>query len=61
MRKPIQILIFPFYKEKKRYLYAIFKRRDLKFWQGISGGTEGKDREDGAQADKPRLFGEVSP
>ncbi len=43
MRKPIQILIFPFYKEKKRYLYAIFKRRDLKFWQGISGGTEGKE------------------
>ncbi|HRU21005.1 MAG TPA: NUDIX domain-containing protein [Candidatus Paceibacterota bacterium] len=31
------------YKEKNRYLYAIFKRRDLKFWQRISGGTEGKE------------------
>jgi len=43
MRKPIQVLIFPFYKEKNCYLYAIFKRRDLKFWQGISGGVENKE------------------
>jgi len=40
MRKPAQVLIFQFYKEKNKYLYAVFKRRDLKFWQGISGGLE---------------------
>lgn len=40
MRKPVQVLIFQFYKEKNKYLYAIFKRRDFKFWQGISGGLE---------------------
>lgn len=40
MRAPYQTLIFPFIKEKDKYLYAIFKRRDLKFWQGVSGGGE---------------------
>lgn len=43
MRKPVQVLIFQFYKEKNKYLYAIFKRRDFKFWQGISGGLENNE------------------
>ncbi|MBU4350869.1 NUDIX pyrophosphatase [Candidatus Parcubacteria bacterium] len=42
-RLPYQVLVFPYLKEKGSYLYAIFKRRDLKFWQGISGGGEGNE------------------
>lgn len=41
MRQPYQVLIFPYIKTGRGYFYAIFKRKDLKFWQGISGGGEG--------------------
>lgn len=57
MRKPIQILVFLFYKEKNKYLYAIFKRRDFKFWQGISGGLE--DDETLLKAAKREIFEET--
>ena len=40
MRKPYQILVFPFKKEEKEYKFAIFYREDLKVWQGIAGGVE---------------------
>ena len=42
-RLPYQVLVFPYFKKRGNYLYAIFKRRDLKFWQGISGGGEGNE------------------
>lgn len=48
MRAPYQILIFPFIKEKGAYYYAIFKRKDLKIWQGIAGGGENKETPDEA-------------
>ncbi len=57
MRAPFQVLIFPFISEKRGYLYAIFKRRDLKFWQGISGG--GEDKETPAQAARREVFEET--
>jgi len=40
MRSPYQILIFPFYRQDNELLYALFKRNDLKAWQGIAGGGE---------------------
>lgn len=43
MRKPYQVLVFPYIKTNKGYFYAIFERKDLKFWQGISGGGEDKE------------------
>lgn len=43
MRLPYQVLVFPFIKEKGKYYYAIFKRKDLNIWQGIAGGGEGKE------------------
>jgi len=41
-RAPFQVLVFPFFKNKQSgtILYAIFRRSDLNFWQGISGGGE---------------------
>jgi|GEM_PF-129565 len=42
-RAPYQVLIFPFIKERDKIFYAIFKRSDLNFWQGISGGGEGNE------------------
>ncbi len=40
MRASFQVLAFPFIKEGDKYLYAIFKRKDLSVWQAISGGGE---------------------
>lgn len=57
MRAPFQVLIFPFVKNKEDYLYAIFKRKDLGFWQGISGG--GEDAETPIEAAKRELFEET--
>jgi dihydroneopterin triphosphate diphosphatase len=40
-RSPYQILVIPFYKQKDgNVLYALFKREDMKVWQGIAGGGE---------------------
>lgn len=44
-------------KTGKGYVYAIFKRKDLKFWQGISGG--GEDRETPVQTAKREAFEEA--
>jgi len=57
MRAPFQVLIFPFINERNNYLYAIFKRKDLKFWQGISGGGEGNEIP--LQAAKREVFEET--
>ena len=40
MRSPYQILVFPFYRQNNELLYALFKRSELKVWQGIAGGGE---------------------
>jgi dATP pyrophosphohydrolase len=40
-RAPFQILVFPFRKsEKGNFEFAIFKRSDMVYWQGIAGGGE---------------------
>ncbi|MBU0547039.1 MAG: NUDIX pyrophosphatase [Patescibacteria group bacterium] len=57
MRKPYQVLIFPYIKTGRGYLYAIFKRKDLKFWQGISGG--GENNETPIKAAKREVFEEA--
>ena len=43
-RKPINVLIFPYFIDKNNKIkFAIFKRADMKIWQGISGGVEGEE------------------
>ena len=45
MRRPHQILAFPYKKENDKYIYCIFQRSDLKgTWQGIAGGVEDFDK-----------------
>ena len=40
-RQPVNVLVFPFRKnENGEYEYAILKRADMGFWQGVSGGLE---------------------
>lgn len=43
MRQPYQVIVLPYVKTHKGYLYAIFRRKDLNFWQAISGGGEGNE------------------
>jgi len=44
-RAPFQILVFPFIKTTERRLeYAIFKRADAEYWQGIAGGGEDNEK-----------------
>ncbi len=57
MRAPYQVIVFPYVKTGKGYLYALFKRRDLKFWQAISGG--GENRETPVQTAKREAFEEA--
>lgn len=43
-RQPINILAFPYFvNDEKKIEYAIFKRADCGFWQGISGGVESEE------------------
>jgi len=44
IRAPYQVLIFPFIKERGEFYYAIFKRKDMSIWQGISGGGEENEK-----------------
>ena len=38
-RSPFQVLVFPYrFPPGGGVEYAVFKRADLGFWQGISGG-----------------------
>jgi dATP pyrophosphohydrolase len=40
-RAPMQILVLPFRKNKNSKIeFAVFKRADEAFWQGIAGGAE---------------------
>ena len=43
MRKPIQVLVLPYKYENEKIYYLIFKRSDLKVWQGIAGGVEANE------------------
>ena len=43
MRAKFQVLVLPFRKNKKNIEYCIFKREDMKVWQGVAGGGEGKE------------------
>lgn len=43
MRQPYQVLVIPYRKRNDSFEYAIFKRRDMGFWQWISGGGEDFD------------------
>ena len=57
-RLPFQILVFPYRVSttKGRIEYALFKRKDLNFWQGIAGG--GEENETPLQAAKREVLEE---
>lgn len=41
MRAPFQVLVFPYRRrDDGTYVFAVFRRADLGFWQGIAGGGE---------------------
>jgi dATP pyrophosphohydrolase len=41
MRSPLQILVLPFRKNSNgEFEFAVFRRTDAGFWQGIAGGGE---------------------
>ena len=60
MRKQIQILVFPYRKNKKLKCiqYCLFLREDLGVWQGIAGGVE--DNETIEQSARREMFEESS-
>lgn len=39
-RIPAQVLVFPYYFNGISFEYCLFKRKDLKVWQGVAGGVE---------------------
>ncbi len=57
MRGPYQVIVIPYTKTGKGYHYAVFRRRDLRFWQAISGG--GENKETPVQAAKREAFEEA--
>jgi len=42
-RAPFQVLIFPFHRTDSNLEYAIFRRADAGYWQGVAGGGEGEE------------------
>ena len=42
-RAPFQVLVLPFRLVQSRIEYAVFKRADAGWWQGIAGGGEGAE------------------
>ena len=61
-RAPFQVLVFPYrFASNGDIDYAIFKRADLEFWQGIAGG--GEEGETPLEAAKREAYeeGGVSP
>ena len=58
MRLPKQVLIIPYRIKDKNVQFCIFKRKDLEFWQWISGGVEDFD-ENLYAADKREIFEET--
>lgn len=43
MRAPYNVLVLPYTIEKGDISYCIFKRRNLSFWQFLSGGGENRE------------------
>ena len=43
LRAPFQVLIFPYIIENNSIRYALFKRSDTEYWQGLAGGGEGNE------------------
>ncbi len=39
-RAPFQVLVLPFRRRASELEYALFRRADLGYWQGIAGGGE---------------------
>ncbi len=58
MRRPINVLVFPYYKDKENIIkYAVFRRTDSDMIQAISGGVE--DDETLLEAAKRESFEEA--
>ena len=58
MRLPKQVLIIPYRINNKNIEYLMFKRKDFKCWQWISGGVEDFDK-DVFEAAKREFFEET--
>ena len=57
-RAPFQVLIYPYRRiHEDGFEYAVFKRADEGFWQGISGG--GEDGESPLEAARREAFEEA--
>jgi dihydroneopterin triphosphate diphosphatase len=39
-RAPFQVLVFPYRREGNDFVYALFRREDAGYWQGVAGGGE---------------------
>ncbi|MET3728351.1 dATP pyrophosphohydrolase [Fictibacillus halophilus] len=57
MRAPYQVLVIPFILKEHRVEYAILKRSDMNYWQGIAGG--GEKGENPEQAARREAFEET--
>jgi len=57
LRAPFQILVFPFIRKENNIKYAIFKRTESDYWQGIAGG--GEDAESFLDAARRECFEEA--
>ncbi len=58
-RAPFQVLVLPFRRTRNQdFEYAIFKRTDGSYWQGIAGG--GEDDESPPQTARREAFEEAS-
>jgi len=57
LRAPYQVLVFPYTIKDNLIEFAIFKRSDLDYWQGIAGG--GEDEEIPIESAKRELFEET--
>ena len=49
-RAPFQVLVYPYHKMGDNFEYALLKRADEGFWQGVAGG--GEDSESPIEAAK---------
>ena len=58
MRAPFQVLVFPYKQQDETVLFLICLRKDLGFWQPISGG--GEDNETSLEAAKRELNEETA-
>ena len=57
LRAPFQILVLPYRKNNNKFEFAVFRRADAGYWQGIAGG--GEDAESPPEAAKRELLEET--